>query len=82
MGFAGSAFAAGNPPWEPVANPPEVGSLTFYNAAGQQITGGSTTAQPFAAYVQGIDRYPCGRHQGHCARLHAGRRPGPRGVER
>jgi hypothetical protein len=53
IGLSGSAFAAGNPPWEPVANPPEAGSLTFYNAAGQQITGGSTTAQPFAAYVQG-----------------------------
>jgi len=53
VGLSGSAFAAGNPPWEPVANPPQAGSLTFYNAAGQQITGGSTTAQPFAAYVQG-----------------------------
>ena len=48
-----AASASGNPPWEPVANPPEVGSLTFYNAAGQQITGGSTTDQPFAAYIQG-----------------------------
>jgi len=48
-----AASASGNPPWEPVANPPEVGSLTFFNAAGQQITGGSTTDQPFAAYIQG-----------------------------
>jgi hypothetical protein len=47
------ASATGNPPWEPIANPPEAGSLTFYNAAGQQITGGSTTTQPFAAYIQG-----------------------------
>ncbi len=29
-----------------------VGSLTFYNSLGQQITGGST-ASPFAAYVEG-----------------------------
>jgi len=53
VGVAGSAAAAGSPPWEPVANPPEVGGLIFYNSAGQQITGGSTTASPLAAYVQG-----------------------------
>jgi Bacterial Ig-like domain (group 3)/WxL domain surface cell wall-binding len=52
-GFAGTAYAAGNAPWQPVANPPQAGTLTFYNAAGQQITGGSTTSQPLAAYVQG-----------------------------
>ena len=38
-GLAGVASAAGNPPWEPVANPPEAGGLLFFNAAGQQITG-------------------------------------------
>ena len=53
IGLAGSAYAAGNPPWEPVANPPEAGSLIFYNAAGQQITGGSTDTAPLASYVQG-----------------------------
>jgi hypothetical protein len=53
VGFAGTAFAAGNPPWEPVANPPEVGSLQFFNAAGQQITGGNLTDSPIAAYVEG-----------------------------
>lgn len=50
--WAGTASAAGGPPWEPI-NGPEVGGLTFYNAAGNQITGGSITAQPIAAYVQG-----------------------------
>jgi len=52
-GLAGTAHAAGAPPWEPVGNPPEVGGLTFYNSAGQVITSGSTTAAPIAAYVQG-----------------------------
>ena len=49
----GTAYAAGNPPWEPVANPPEVGHLLFFNAAGEQITGGSINTSPLAAYVQG-----------------------------
>lgn len=51
MGFAGSASAAGNPPWEPDTS--SVGGLAFYNAAGQQITGGNLTDQPLAAYVVG-----------------------------
>ena len=51
-GFAGTAGAAGNPPWEPVGGP-DVGSLVFYNSAGQQITGGDLTDNPIAAYVQG-----------------------------
>ena len=51
--FAGTAGAAGNPPWEPVGSPPEVGSLLFFNSAGQQITGGNLTDDPIAAYVQG-----------------------------
>ncbi len=50
-GFSGSASAAGNPPWEPDSS--SVGGLTFYNAAGQQITGGNITDQPLAAYVVG-----------------------------
>jgi hypothetical protein len=52
-GLAGVASAAGNPPWEPVANPPEAGGLLFFNAAGQQITGGSVSTSPLAAYVEG-----------------------------
>ena len=39
------------PPWEPDAD--SVGGLIFYNAAGQVITGGSITASPLAAYVEG-----------------------------
>jgi len=42
---------AATPPWEP--DPGSVGALTFYNAAGQQITGGDITASPVAAYVLG-----------------------------
>jgi hypothetical protein len=53
VGFAGSASAAGGPPWEPVGSPPEVGGLLFFNTAGQQITGGSLSAVPVAAYVEG-----------------------------
>src|ERR1700685_627729 len=45
-GLAGVASAAGNPPWEPVANPPEAGGLLFFNSAGQQITGGSVSTSP------------------------------------
>jgi hypothetical protein len=52
-GLAGTAHAAGNPPWEPIGNPPEVGGLTFYNTSGQVITSGSTTSASIAAYVQG-----------------------------
>ena len=51
-GFAGTAGAAGNPPWEPVGSP-DVGSLVFYNSAGQQITGGDLTDNAIAEYVQG-----------------------------
>ena len=53
---APAAVATTNvPPWEPVANPPQVGGLTFYNAAGQPITGGSISTAPLAAYVQGTN---------------------------
>ncbi len=50
-GLAGTASAAGNPPWEP--DPNSVGALVFYNAAGQQVTGGNLTDSPIAAYVEG-----------------------------
>ena len=39
------------PPWEPDAN--SVGALTFYNASGDVVTGGSLTDQPIAAFVEG-----------------------------
>ncbi len=45
------ASAATAPPWEP--DPSSVGALTFYNAAGNVITGGNITDAPIAAYVQG-----------------------------
>jgi hypothetical protein len=50
-GFAGSGHAAVPPPWEPDNS--SVGGLTFYNAAGAVITGGSTSDSPLAAYVEG-----------------------------
>ena len=51
VGLAGTASAAGNPPWEP--DPSSVGGLVFFNAAGQQVTGGNLTDSPIAAYVEG-----------------------------
>jgi hypothetical protein len=45
------ASASTTPPWEP--DPSSVGGLVFYNASGQQITGGSVNDSPLAAYVQG-----------------------------
>jgi hypothetical protein len=50
IGLGGTASAAA-PPWEP--DPGSVGALVFYNAAGQQITGGNLTDSPIAAYVEG-----------------------------
>ncbi|HVW79436.1 MAG TPA: Ig-like domain-containing protein [Mycobacteriales bacterium] len=46
-----SAHAAAAPPWEP--DPASAGGLTFYDAAGHAITGGTITSAPFAAYVVG-----------------------------
>ena len=48
---AGPASAAGSPPWEPDSN--AVGSLLFFNSAGLQITGGTVSSAPLAAYVEG-----------------------------
>jgi len=45
---AGSAFAAGQPSYEPDAN--ALGTLSFFDASGNQITSGSTTASPMAAF--------------------------------
>jgi Bacterial Ig-like domain (group 3) len=52
LGVAGVASAA-TPPWQTSPPAQEVGGLLFFNAAGQQITGGSITTAPFAAYVEG-----------------------------
>lgn len=57
--FAGSAFAAGPPPWEPVGNPPEAGGLLFFNSSGTEITSG-TINQPLAAYVVGTSTLRAG----------------------
>jgi hypothetical protein len=49
--------AADTPPWQLSGNinndPNAVGTLAFYDATGTQIFSGSTSAQPFAAYVAG-----------------------------
>jgi hypothetical protein len=45
----GAASAAGNPGWEPDAD--ARGSLTFYDASGNVITGGTLGASPFVAYA-------------------------------
>lgn len=46
-----ASAASAKPPWEPDHH--SKGGLLFYNSAGKKITGGSLTAAPFAAYVQG-----------------------------
>ncbi len=46
----GADAAAVTPPWEPDINA-TFGGIDFFNAAGQQITGGSTTGAPLAAYA-------------------------------
>jgi Bacterial Ig-like domain (group 3) len=51
IGGVGAASAATAPPWEPDSS--SVGGLTFYNAAGHVITGGSVATAPIAAYVEG-----------------------------
>ena len=51
--FASTAGASTIPPWEPIANPPEAGGLTFYNSSGQVITGGNISDPVIAAYIQG-----------------------------
>jgi hypothetical protein len=35
-----------------IPNPPAIGTLKFFNAAGEQITGGNINDAPFATYVQ------------------------------
>jgi hypothetical protein len=40
------------PPYEPLPNPPAVGTLKFFNAAGQQVTSGNINDAPFATYIQ------------------------------
>ncbi len=51
----GAALAAGGggptPPWESEISPAPNGSITFYNAQGQVVTGGSITASGLGAYA-------------------------------
>ena len=51
LGVSGIASAAGTPPWQPETA--SVGTILFFNAAGQQITGGNLTDSPIAAYFEG-----------------------------
>src|SRR5208282_4201873 len=39
------------PPWEAAISPAPNGSITFYNAQGQVVTGGSITASGLGAYA-------------------------------
>ncbi|HEX9033865.1 MAG TPA: hypothetical protein VF834_18655, partial [Streptosporangiaceae bacterium] len=58
----GVAFAAGGggptPPWESLVTPN--GSITFYNAQGQVVTGGSITAAGLGAYAVASTAAPTG----------------------
>jgi hypothetical protein len=48
---APAAGAATAPIWEP--DPGSVGTIAFYDAAGEQVTSGTITAKPFAVYFVG-----------------------------
>lgn len=48
-GVAGATTST--PPYEP--DPSSIGTLAFYDASGATVTGGSTTAAPFATYAVG-----------------------------
>ena len=56
---AGVASATTSPPWT-LSEPGSVGSLSFYNAAGQQVYGGSLTANPPATYIEGSSQVRSG----------------------
>jgi hypothetical protein len=53
LATAGIALAGGGPkpPWESSISPPPNGFITFYNAKGQVVTGGSITANGLGAYA-------------------------------
>jgi hypothetical protein len=60
----GAAFAAGGggptPPWEASVSPAPDGFITFYNAEGQVVTGGSITASGLGAYAVASTPVPGG----------------------
>ena len=64
VGGVGAASAAGGggptPPWESSISPAPLGSITFYNAQGQVVTGGSITAGGLAAYAVASAPYTAG----------------------
>ncbi len=55
LALNGAALASGGggstPPWESSISPAPNGFITFYNAAGQVVTGGSITANGLGAYA-------------------------------
>jgi hypothetical protein len=53
--LASHAGAAAKPKWEvsSAKDPNEVGTLALYNSHGKQVTSGSVTASPIAAYIVG-----------------------------
>lgn len=53
-----SIASATTPAWQTDTN--SVGSIVFYNAAGQQITGGLVSSSPIAAYAQGTTQIRSG----------------------
>jgi hypothetical protein len=60
----GAAFAAGGggptPPWESAISPAPNGSITFYNAEGGVVTGGSITASGLGAFAAAGTQAPSG----------------------
>jgi hypothetical protein len=60
----GAAFASGGggptPPWESSVSPAPAGFIAFYNAEGQQVTGGSITASGLGAYAVASTAGPTG----------------------
>jgi hypothetical protein len=60
----GAALAAGGggptPPWESSISPAPAGLITFYNAQGQVVTGGSITANGLGAYAVASTAAPAG----------------------
>jgi hypothetical protein len=52
IGVSGAASATSPPPWVGTDSN-EVGGLEFFNASGQEITGGNLTDNPLAAYIVG-----------------------------
>jgi hypothetical protein len=66
-----TAFAGSNPPYEP--DPQSVGSITFYDASGNVVTSGTTSATPMVAYAVGSATI----HQGDTTAVLIGAQPKP-----